>query len=109
MVDATAAEVTSATSLAGQPADAMAMLSTAADPVRWAVLRRLASGQACVCELQETIPVAGNLLSYHLRVLREAGMITASRRGRWIDYRLAPGAHALLTSALPTAPVERVP
>jgi ArsR family transcriptional regulator, arsenate/arsenite/antimonite-responsive transcriptional repressor len=32
--------------------------------------------------------VAPNLLSYHLRVLREAGLVTASRRGRWVDYRL---------------------
>ena len=108
MADATAVEVTPATGPAGDPA-AMTMLSTAADPVRWAVLRRLAGGQACVCELQETIPVAGNLLSYHLKLLREAGLVTASRRGRWIDYRLAPDAHALLTSALPTAPAARTP
>ncbi len=103
-----AVDTTSAGSLATAP-DALTMLSTAADPVRWAVLHRLGGGQACVCELRETIPVAGNLLSYHLKVLREAGLVTASRRGRWIDYRLAGGAHALLTSALPTAPEARMP
>lgn len=108
MADTTAVEVTPATGGAGDPI-AMTMLSTAADPVRWAVLRRLSSGQACVCELQESIPVAGNLLSYHLKLLREAGLVTASRRGRWIDYRLAPDAHALLTSALPTALAARTP
>jgi len=32
--------------------------------------------------------VAANLLSYHLRVLRDAGLVTAARRGRWVDYRL---------------------
>jgi len=84
------------------------LLSTVAEPVRWAVLRRLASGEACVCELRELVPVAGNLLSYHLRVLREAGLVTATRRGRWMDYQLAPGAHARLAAALPTA-TEAVP
>lgn len=85
------------------PDDAVALLSTVADPVRWAVLQRLAGGQACVCELKQTVPVPGNLLSYHLKVLRGAGLVCSSRRGRWIDYRLAPNAHTLLASALPTA------
>ena len=86
----------------GNGVDGVDLLSTVAEPVRWAVLRRLASGEACVCELLELVPVAGNLLSYHLRVLREAGLVTATRRGRWMDYQLAPGAHARLVAALPT-------
>ena len=86
---------------------AVALLATVADPVRWRVLRLLASGQACVCEIQEQVPVASNLLSYHLRVLREAGLITSSKRGRWVDYRLAPDAGAVLAAALPVrAPVQ---
>ena len=47
--------------------------------------------------------VAPNLLSYHLRVLREAGLVTASRRGRWIDYALADDALDRLHAALPAA------
>ena len=87
--------------------DAVALLATVADPVRWRVLRLLGSGQACVCEIQEQVPVASNLLSYHLRVLREAGLITSSKRGRWVDYRLAPDAGAVLAAALPVgAPVQ---
>ena len=77
------------------------MLAVAADPVRWSVLRRLAAGRACVCELQDHATVAPNLLSYHLKVLREAGLVTASRRGRWVDYELAPDASARLAEALP--------
>ena len=79
------------------------MLTTVADPVRWAVLNRLGSGQACVCELQEHAPVPANLLSYHLKVLRDAGLVTTSRRGRWIDYALADDAMARLRAALPAA------
>ena len=49
-----------------------------------------------MCDLQAQVPVAPNLLSYHLRVLREAGLVTATRRGRWIDYRLDDGGFAAL-------------
>jgi ArsR family transcriptional regulator len=68
------------------------LLAVAADPIRWTLLNRLAAGGSCVCNLQADVPIAANLLSYHLKVLREAGLVTASRRGRWIDDALAPGA-----------------
>jgi ArsR family transcriptional regulator len=66
----------------------IAALAALADPVRLAVLSTLAKGEQCVCDLLEQVPVAENLLSYHLRVLREAGLVVATRRGRWVDYRL---------------------
>lgn len=40
--------------------------------------------------------MAANLLSYHLRVLRDGGLVTADRRGRWIDYRLAAEGFAVM-------------
>jgi ArsR family transcriptional regulator len=67
-----------------------------ADPVRLRLIGVLASGGRCVCDLQEQVPVAPNLLSYHLRVLREAGLVTASRRGRWVDYQLDGAGFAAL-------------
>ena len=85
------------------PAERVALLQAVADPVRWAVLATLAEGQRCVCDLQERIPIAGNLLSYHLKVLRDAGLVTTSRRGRWVDYAMADDAVARMLSALPGA------
>ncbi len=82
------------------------LLAVAADPIRWSVLQRLAGGGSCVCNLQEHIPIAANLLSYHLRVLREAGLVITSRRGRWIDYTLAENALDRLHAALPAAAGE---
>ena len=67
-----------------------------ADPVRLAIVGVLAEGERCVCDLREQVPVAANLLSYHLRVLRDAGLVTAARRGRWVDYRLDDGGFAAL-------------
>lgn len=77
------------------------LLTAVADPVRWTVLHRLGAGTACVCQLQEQVAVAPNLLSYHLRVLREAGLVVTAKRGRWVDYSLAPGAFDRLVTALP--------
>jgi ArsR family transcriptional regulator len=65
------------------------------------VLRRLSAGRACVCDLQAHVTVPPNLLSYHLKVLREAGLVTATKRGRWVDYELAPDPTLRLTEALP--------
>lgn len=84
-------------------ADPVAVLQAVADPVRWAVLAMLVAEPRCVCKLQEQIPIAGNLLSYHLKMLREAGLVTTSRRGRWVDYALAPDASERMSAALPGA------
>jgi len=81
----------------------IALLIAVADPIRWAVIEALAESTKCVCNLQEHVPVAANLLSYHLKVLREVGLITASRRGRWIDYALAEDARERMMAALPGA------
>ena len=62
------------------------------DPTRLRVVQELAAGTRCVCELRERIEVSGPLLSHHLAVLRNAGIVTAARRGRWIDYTLHPDA-----------------
>lgn len=65
-------------------------------------MARLADGRArCVCDLSPVAAVAQNLLSYHLKVLREAGLVTAARRGRWVDYTIAPDALSRLRAALP--------
>lgn len=76
--------------------------SALGDPTRLLVLTRLAGGERCVCDLLEQIDVAPNLLSYHLKVLREAGLVEGTRRGRWVDYRLAPGGLDALRAAIPT-------
>lgn len=100
MTDATPVEL-----LGPLAVDPVAVLQAVADPVRWAVLSMLVEEPRCVCKLQEQVPIAGNLLSYHLKVLRETGLVTTSRRGRWIDYALAPDAPERMRAALPGASV----
>jgi ArsR family transcriptional regulator len=71
------------------------------DPIRLSILDQLHRDQRCVCDLQEALDIAPNLLSYHLRILREAGLVASSRRGRWVDYRLSDDAVAKVAEALP--------
>ncbi|GAA2715921.1 ArsR/SmtB family transcription factor [Actinoplanes palleronii] len=95
--------VNTSTAIAASPVESTVLLGVVADPVRWRLLTHLADGRTrCVCDLQPVAAVAPNLLSYHLKVLREAGLVSARRRGRWIDYTIADDAAHRLAAALPT-------
>lgn len=60
-----------------------------ADPIRLQLLARIVScaGQPCVLDISEGLPVSAPTVSYHLRVLREAGLIACVRRGTSIHYQ----------------------
>ncbi len=77
------------------------VLKALADPYRLEILEILSPAIRCSCHLQEQIDIAPNLLSYHLKVLREAGLIEGTKRGRWIDYSLTSDAAGLIAAALP--------
>lgn len=84
-----------------------ALLAAIADPIRLEVISRLArDGTRCVCDLQTDPPIPGNQLSYHLRVLRDSGLVAATRRGRWVDYTLTDDALGRLHAALPSEGVQ---
>ena len=59
-----------------------------------------AKHEVCVCDFTEAVPLNQPTVSHHLRILREAGLITGERRGTWVYYRLAPGAHDRVLAAL---------
>lgn len=83
--------------------DCAPLLAVVAEPVRWRILAGLSDQPRCVCAIQDDVDVSASLLSYHLKALRGAGLVHAARRGKWIDYTLAPDAHDRLAAALPTA------
>ncbi len=62
------------------------------DETRLGVLEALRGGELCVCELQDAFDAAQSRLSYHLKVLREAGLVTDRKEGRWSYYTLSPSA-----------------
>ena len=58
------------------------------DPIRLGAIEHLRRGELCVCDLCELLAVSQSKLSFHLKVLREAGLIEVRQEGRWNYYRL---------------------
>jgi ArsR family transcriptional regulator len=79
------------------------MFKAMGDPVRLRLLSLIAShegGEACVCDLTGVFDLTGPTISHHLKVLREAALITGERRGTWVYYRLRPEALRLASTVL---------
>jgi ArsR family transcriptional regulator len=75
------------------------LLAALADPTRLAIVRELAAtNETCACDLTSCCDVGQPTVSHHLKVLREAGIVTSERRGQWIWYRLAPDVAVRLAS-----------
>lgn len=64
------------------------LLKLMSEPNRLRIFALLTSGERCVCEIEEAVSLPQNLVSHHLGVLREAGLIRARREGRWIHYSI---------------------
>lgn len=58
------------------------------DEKRLTIVRLLSGGPQCVCDLAARVGAKQPLLSFHLKTLREAGLVVATRRGKWIYYSL---------------------
>ncbi len=61
-----------------------------AEDTRLEIVRLLADGERCVCELQAELDAGQSRLSFHLRKLKEAGVVSDRRDGRWVYYSLVP-------------------
>ena len=77
------------------------------DEARVEIIARLRGGEKCVCDLTDALETGQSRLSYHLRVLKDAGLVTDRREGRWSYYTLARDAFLeaedLLSSLRPKA------
>lgn len=71
---------------------AVELFHALSDSTRLSILEMLRGGELCVCELQDELDAAQSRLSFHLRVLREAGLVEDRREGRWSYYSIVPEA-----------------
>jgi ArsR family transcriptional regulator len=73
-----------------------------ADPARLTILATLARSEheVCVCDFTAGLELNQSSVSHHLKLLKDAGLVTSVRRGTWGYYSLAPDARARLEAAL---------
>ncbi len=62
------------------------------DEKRLAILSLLGQGEQCVCELTQRLGMAQSALSYHMKVLLQAGIVCARQNGKWSHYSIDPEA-----------------
>jgi ArsR family transcriptional regulator, arsenate/arsenite/antimonite-responsive transcriptional repressor len=67
---------------------AVSLFHALSDETRLEILHRLKNGEQCVCDLMDALKSAQSRLSFHLKVLKEAGLIEDRREGRWMYYAL---------------------
>ena len=116
MVDAPAAAPRFGAS-ASVSAELAAFLKLLADPTRRRIFLLLMQGETCNCEMTDLLGLPQNLISHHLRQLREAGLVRSRRDehdARWIYYRVNPDALAAVSGEFsavfsPAALREREP
>jgi ArsR family transcriptional regulator, arsenate/arsenite/antimonite-responsive transcriptional repressor len=80
-----------------------ALFKAVADPVRLRLLSLIAcheGGESCVCDLLDAFDMTAPSVSYHLKILREAGLISSERRGTWVYYRVNPEVMARMSAVL---------
>jgi ArsR family transcriptional regulator len=60
------------------------------DETRLQIIERLSEGEQCVCDLTDMLDTGQSRLSFHLKTLKDAGILTDRREGRWVYYALNP-------------------
>lgn len=72
------------------------------DETRLKIVGKLLLGEQCVCNLMDTLDAGQSRLSFHMKTLKDAGLVTDRRAGRWIHYSLNPGTLAELQNFVGT-------
>jgi ArsR family transcriptional regulator, arsenate/arsenite/antimonite-responsive transcriptional repressor len=76
------------------------------DRTRLAILHRLRFGERCVCDLTDALDAAQSRLSFHLKVLKDAGLVTDRKDGRWMYYTISADALAEVRELVDTLAAE---
>jgi ArsR family transcriptional regulator len=85
-----------------ETADAARLFHALADETRLAILKQLRDeGEVCACDFRACCRLAQPTVSHHLKVLREAGLVTAEKRGLWVHYQLNKATVERLRAFLP--------
>jgi len=76
------------------------VMKAASDPNRVKILKMLQHRSLCVCEMQAALGIAQPTVSSHLKVLEDAGLVTYSKSGLWVNYTVTDGSSSPYAAAL---------
>ena len=79
---------------------ALSLFRALGDETRLRLIERLREGEQCVCDLTDDLGASQSRLSFHLKALKDAGLVTDRKDGRWVYYALNPEAFALTSRLL---------
>lgn len=80
------------------PQSAARVFKAFCDENRLTILQMLSDGEKCACKLQDALGIGQSTLSHHMRILCDAGVVSARREGKWTHYSLSrEGCEAALT------------
>ena len=79
---------------------ALRLFRALGDETRLRLLEQLHGGEQCVCDLTGELEASQSRLSFHLKTLKDAGLVTDRREGRWVYYAINPDAFAILDRVL---------
>ena len=77
------------------------------DETRMQIVEHVGQDECCVCELMDSLQIPQSLLSFHLRVLKDAGLITDRREGRWAYYKVDAEALNAVAAAIGALGISR--
>ena len=99
-------------SIASDTTQAAQWFHALSDETRLEIIQLLSGGERCVCDLTDALDAAQSRLSFHLKTLRDAGIVNDRRVGRWIYYSLNRDTlieiENLVTTYKPSARVARL-
>lgn len=67
------------------------VMKALSDPNRLKIVKVLGRKELCVCELTALLGLAQSTVSKHLKILEDAGLVSSTREGAWVNYCLADG------------------
>ena len=83
-------------------ADLLPVMKALSDETRLGIVTLLigAEHELCACDIEETFALTQPTISHHMRVLREAGLVTSERRGAWVYYAATSATRRLLDTCM---------
>ena len=97
------------TTLLGDMTRTARLFHALADETRLGILTELVDGERCVCDLTGSLDAAQSRLSFHLKTMKEAGVLESRKEGRWMYYWINPEALEAITAVIAELTPAAVP